>query len=79
MPKLIDHVERVSESFDVLSPRTQGDMVCELFGRLTPTEKASAWRAMQFHARLRGLTDEKRRRNGTKPEEATLLQEGGIK
>jgi hypothetical protein len=60
MARTIDHVERVSDSFDSLSEETQCDMVSELFNRMSAQWQAEAWRRMEF--RMRILTA--RRRNG---------------
>lgn len=72
MPRTINHIDRVIESFDVLEPMTQGDMVAELFSRLsTPELKRATLRRIDFHARMVGLLPRgpRKRNNGTEPSE----------
>ena len=68
MGRTINHVERISESFDALDSMTQSDIVFELFTRLTDAAKQSAFRRMDFHAMMSGTrpsTLDKPRRKST--------------
>ena len=52
MARVVDHIARVSDSFDALDTMTQSDIVCELFTRLSDPAKAAAIRRIQFHMRM---------------------------
>ncbi len=64
MARTIDHIGRISESFDALDSMSQSDILCELFTRLTDPAKAEALRRINNHARMEGLAPKEKRRNG---------------
>lgn len=71
MGRTIDHVERISESFNALTPEMQYEMVAELFARLPDELKAAALRRNEFHAKMAGLISKelRKRSNGTEASE----------
>ena len=52
MGRTVDHIERISDSFDTLDTMTQADMVSELFGRLSTEAKDSAKRRIDLRLKL---------------------------
>lgn len=46
MARTINHIERISDSFDALAPEDQRDIVAELFTRLSPIGANIAMRVM---------------------------------
>ncbi len=67
MPRIIDHVERVSESFDTLDSMTQADVICELFTRMSEPAKAEALRRITNHAKMAGMMPRDGRRRSEVP------------
>lgn len=77
MARTIDHIERLSDSFENLPDSiTQADMVYELFTRLQETAKAEALRRISNHARMAGMMKTEKRRNGKREEEAAETLQG---
>lgn len=68
MARTIDHISRVSESFDALDSMSQGDVAYELFTRLADPVKQEALRRISNHARMEDLVPKERKRNGAEAE-----------
>ena len=64
--RTINHVERVSDSFDSLPAASHEDVLAELFTRLLAHQKQALFRRLEFHMKMAGLLDrEPRRRQAT--------------
>ena len=67
MARTIDHLERVSESFDTLDSMTQADIICELFTRLAESAKTEALRRIVNHSKMAGLMPREPRKRSEVP------------
>lgn len=67
MARTVDHLERVSESFDALDSVTQADIICELFSRLEDPAKTEALRRITNHAKMAGLISREPQRRSAIP------------
>lgn len=52
MARTIDHISRISDSFDALDTMSQSDIAYELFTRLNDPAKADALRRINNHAKM---------------------------
>jgi hypothetical protein len=62
MARTVDHIERISESFDSLDEQTKVDLSWELLMRLPEKDKIEFLRRLQFGAKLAGLIGGKKKR-----------------
>ena len=75
MARTIDHISRISESFDALDTMSQADITYELFTRLEAAPKQDALRRINNHAKMDGMVPkEPRRRAGKDVDVSETLQ-----